>query len=56
MRWALAWSFYDDVIVPVSLCSRPNNSFALSLCDAIHCILFVFNLLCVHRIGEINCH
>lgn len=20
MRWALAWSFYDDVIVPVSLC------------------------------------
>ena len=21
MRWALAWSFYDDVIVPVSLCT-----------------------------------
>uniref|UniRef100_A0A3Q4MIE3 U6 small nuclear RNA (adenine-(43)-N(6))-methyltransferase n=1 Tax=Neolamprologus brichardi TaxID=32507 RepID=A0A3Q4MIE3_NEOBR len=22
MRWALAWSFYDDVVVPVSECSR----------------------------------
>ena len=22
MRWALAWSFYDDVIVPVSWCER----------------------------------